>query len=61
MVSHHFPIAKSDVLNMEAIAFLSRYPVWTGSYPIAHHNDDTSVTLRLQVLTLGFIAIEIEF
>ena len=24
IVSHHFPIAMSDVLNMEAIAFLSR-------------------------------------
>ena len=31
IVSHHFPIAKSVVLNMEAITFLSRDPVWTGS------------------------------
>ena len=31
IVSHHFPIAKPDVLNMEAITFLSQDPVWTGS------------------------------
>ena len=32
IVSHHFPIAKSDELNMEAIALLSRWPVWSGSH-----------------------------
>ena len=32
IVLHHFPIAKSDVLNMEAITFLSQDPVWTGSH-----------------------------
>ena len=34
IVLHHFPIAKSDVLNMDAITFLSQDPVWTGSEPL---------------------------